>query len=116
MLHDLTIHAAADLLRAGDISSVQLTEALLDRIIGVDNDVKAYLTLLPELALEQAAESDKTIAAARGGIAGRVVAAHRHPARDQRCDHRRGCADHLRLEDPGELHRAVSGHGYRQAG
>ena len=65
MLHDLTIHAAADLLRAGDISSVQLTEALLDRITGVDNDVKAYLTLLPELALEQAAESDKAIAAAR---------------------------------------------------
>jgi len=51
VLHDLTIHAAANLLRAGDISSVQLTEALLDRICGVDNDVKAYLTLLPELAL-----------------------------------------------------------------
>ena len=65
MLHDLTIHAAADLLRSGDISSVQLTEALIDRISDVDNDVKAYLTLLPELALEQAAESDKTIAAAR---------------------------------------------------
>ena len=65
MLYDLTIHAATDLLRSGDISSVQLTEALIDRITDVDNDVKAYLTLLPELALEQAAESDKTIAAAR---------------------------------------------------
>ena len=65
VLHDLTIHAAADLLRAGDISSVQLTEALIDRIAGVDNDVKAYLTLLPELALEQAAAADRAIAAAR---------------------------------------------------
>ncbi len=63
MLHDLTIHAAADLLRSGEISSVQLTEALIDRITDVDNDVKAYLTLLPELALEQAAESDRAIAA-----------------------------------------------------
>ena len=32
-----------------------------------------------------------------------------HPACDQRRDHRRGRANHLRLEDPGELHRAVSG-------
>ena len=82
MLHDLTIHAAAGLFRAGDISSVHLTETLLDRIISVDNDVKAYLTLLPELALEQAAAADRAIAAARGGIAGRVAAAHRHPARN----------------------------------
>ena len=115
MLHDLTIHAAADLLRAGEISSVQLTEALIDRIAGVDNDVKAYLTLLPELALEQAAAADRAIAAARGGIAGRVAAAHRHPARDQGRDHRRGRADHLRLEDSGELRCAISGHGHRQA-
>ena len=111
MLHDLTIHAAADLLRSGEISSVQLTEALIDRIAGVDNDVKAYLTLLPELALEQAAAADRAIAARARRDPWRVAASHRHPARDQRCDHGRGRANHLRLEDPGGLHRAVSGDG-----
>jgi len=65
VLHQLTTHAAADLLRAGDISSVELTEAVLDRIYAVDNDVKAYLTLLPELALEQAGEADQRLGAAR---------------------------------------------------
>jgi aspartyl-tRNA(Asn)/glutamyl-tRNA(Gln) amidotransferase subunit A len=71
VLHQLTIHAAADLLRAGDISAVELIEAALDRIYAVDNEVKAYLTLLPELALEQAAEADARLRAARA--AGRLA-------------------------------------------
>lgn len=65
MLHELTIHAAADLLRSGEISAVELTEAVLNRIYAVDNDVKAYLTLLPEAALVQAAAADKQLVAAR---------------------------------------------------
>ena len=67
MLHELTIHEAAALLRAGEITATELTEAVLERIFAVDNDVKAYLTLTPELALEQAAEADAAIAAARQG-------------------------------------------------
>ncbi|MCX7707626.1 MAG: Asp-tRNA(Asn)/Glu-tRNA(Gln) amidotransferase subunit GatA [Anaerolineae bacterium] len=65
MLHELTIHEAARLLRTGEITATELTEAVLDRILAVDNAVKAYLTLTPELALEQAAEADRAIAAAR---------------------------------------------------
>ena len=65
MLHELTIHEAAALLRAGEITATELTGAVLDRILAVDNDIKAYLTLTPELALEQAAEADAAIAAAR---------------------------------------------------
>lgn len=57
-LHQLTVHKAHDLLRAGQTTSVELTEALLDRIAAVDNAVKAYLTLTPELALEQARAAD----------------------------------------------------------
>ena len=64
MLHELTIHQAARLLRSGDLSAVHLTETIIDRILEIDNDVKAYLTLLPELALEQAAAADRAIAAA----------------------------------------------------
>jgi aspartyl-tRNA(Asn)/glutamyl-tRNA(Gln) amidotransferase subunit A len=62
-LHELTIHEAQDLLQKGEISSVELTQAVIDRIVAVDNDVKAYLTLTPELALEQAREADRRRAA-----------------------------------------------------
>ena len=64
-MYHLTIHEAAGLLRAGEITSVELTGAVLDRILAVDNEVKAYLTLTPEVALEQAAEADAAIAIAR---------------------------------------------------
>lgn len=65
MLHQLTIHAAADLLRRGEISAVELTEAVLDQIMACDNDIRAYLTLTPQWALERAAEADAAIAVAR---------------------------------------------------
>jgi aspartyl-tRNA(Asn)/glutamyl-tRNA(Gln) amidotransferase subunit A len=58
-LTQLTIHEAHALLHRGEISSVELTRAVLDRIVAHDNDVKAYLTLAPEAALEQAAEADR---------------------------------------------------------
>ncbi len=57
-LDHLTIHQASTLLRQGKISSVELTQAVLDRILAVENDVRAYLTLTPELALDQAREAD----------------------------------------------------------
>jgi len=57
-LYDLTIHQARALLDAGEISAVELTQAVLDRILSVDNAVKAYLTLTPEAALEQARAAD----------------------------------------------------------
>ncbi len=62
-----TLHAAHDLLADGQISAVELTQAILDRIIALDDDVKAYLTLLPELALEQAAAADQRRAAGEDG-------------------------------------------------
>ncbi len=65
MLHDLTIHEAAALLRTGEITASELTEAVLDRVLAVDNAIKAYLTLTPEAALEQAAAADAALAAAR---------------------------------------------------
>ncbi len=50
-------------LQQGEISSVALTQNLLDRIVAVDNSVKSYLTVTDELALEQAAAADKRLAA-----------------------------------------------------
>lgn len=51
------------MLKKGEISSVELTQAVIDRIVAVDNDIKAYLTLTPELALEQARDADRRRAA-----------------------------------------------------
>ncbi len=57
-LYDLTIHESLDLMRRGEATSVELTQAVLDRIVQVENSVQAYLTLAPEWALEQAREAD----------------------------------------------------------
>lgn len=57
-LADLTVHEAATLLDEGVLSSVALTEAVLERILTSDNDVRAYITLTSEAALEQAAQAD----------------------------------------------------------
>ena len=66
-LFRLTIHEAAALLRRREISSVELTQAVLDRIYAVDNAVKAYLAILPEAALADAAAADKALAEAGDG-------------------------------------------------
>lgn len=64
-LYELSIREARRLLRGGQISAVELTEALIDRIVAVDNEVRAYLTVTPELALEQARAADLRLAEAR---------------------------------------------------
>jgi aspartyl-tRNA(Asn)/glutamyl-tRNA(Gln) amidotransferase subunit A len=58
-LHELTIHEAQRLLRQRQISAVELTEAVLARIVDVDNDIKAYLTLTPEIARDAALQADE---------------------------------------------------------
>jgi aspartyl-tRNA(Asn)/glutamyl-tRNA(Gln) amidotransferase subunit A len=63
-LTHLPIREARDLLRQRQVSSVELTQAVLDRIVALDNDVKAYLTLTPEIALQQAAGADRWLDAA----------------------------------------------------
>ncbi|MGC8826401.1 MAG: amidase, partial [Anaerolineae bacterium] len=62
-LYELTIREARALLRKGEISSVELTRAVLERIEALDGKVRAYLTVTPELALEQAKEADARRAA-----------------------------------------------------
>ncbi|MGH3372322.1 MAG: amidase, partial [Nocardioidaceae bacterium] len=55
----------ADALAAGETSSVELTQAHLDRIAAVDADVHAFLHVDAEGALEQARDSDERRAAGR---------------------------------------------------
>ena len=54
-----TLTEARKALRKGETTSVELTQAMIDRIVAIDNDVNSYLTLTDELALEQAAAADK---------------------------------------------------------
>ena len=66
-LHQLTIQQAQQLLRDGKASSQELTEAVIDRIVAVDNDVKAYLTLTLESARKAAQAADVRFAAGECG-------------------------------------------------
>ena len=47
-LWDLTAHAARERLLRRDISSTELTQAVLDRIESVEPQVRAYLTVTAE--------------------------------------------------------------------
>src|SRR5579883_3369956 len=61
-LHELSIHEAGELLRQRKISSVELTQAHLDRIRAVEPKVKAFTLVTDELALQQAKEADRRFA------------------------------------------------------
>jgi aspartyl-tRNA(Asn)/glutamyl-tRNA(Gln) amidotransferase subunit A len=63
----LTAHEAARLLREREITSRQLTEAVLARIREVEGRVKAYVTVTEDVALRQAEAADARIA--RGEVA-----------------------------------------------
>ncbi|MBI3977636.1 MAG: Asp-tRNA(Asn)/Glu-tRNA(Gln) amidotransferase subunit GatA [Chloroflexi bacterium] len=62
-VYDLTLHEARDLLRRREISSVELTRAVLGRIEAVEDRIKAYVTVTPEIALSQAEAADRALAA-----------------------------------------------------
>jgi aspartyl-tRNA(Asn)/glutamyl-tRNA(Gln) amidotransferase subunit A len=66
-LHTLTLTQAHRLLAAKEISSVELTRAVLDRIAAVDPQVHAYITVTADEALAAADTADRTIAAGRIG-------------------------------------------------
>ncbi len=61
-LYKLSIHEAATLLRERKISSVELTQAHLDRMRAVEAQVKAFTLITDELALQQAKEADARFA------------------------------------------------------
>jgi len=60
-LKELTIKKAHDLLRKKEITSVELVEAHFDEIKKHDGDIRAFLSLNEEQALEQAKKVDERI-------------------------------------------------------
>jgi aspartyl-tRNA(Asn)/glutamyl-tRNA(Gln) amidotransferase subunit A len=57
-LHFLTAHEAQQALRDGDLSSVELTRAVLERIQAVEPRLHAFLAITADLALDAARASD----------------------------------------------------------
>jgi len=60
-LTDLTLLEAASALRSGEASSAELTRACLDRIQSIDGQVRAFLTVTDDLAIEQAKAADEQL-------------------------------------------------------
>src|SRR5919206_3915079 len=61
-LAGLTIHALHDKLVSGEVSALALTEAVLARLAAVEERIRAYITVTPELARQQAAAADEALA------------------------------------------------------
>ncbi|MCY3558027.1 MAG: Asp-tRNA(Asn)/Glu-tRNA(Gln) amidotransferase subunit GatA [Chloroflexi bacterium] len=60
-LLSITLADGARRLRAGEVSSRQLTEAFLDRIASTDDEVHAFVTVTVDAALAQADEADELL-------------------------------------------------------
>ncbi|HEX5282538.1 MAG TPA: Asp-tRNA(Asn)/Glu-tRNA(Gln) amidotransferase subunit GatA [Bryocella sp.] len=71
-LESLSLTAARDLVRSGEVSAVSLAEHHFERIAAADQEIHSYLTLTKERALEQAARVDDAVKAGEplGPLAG----------------------------------------------
>lgn len=67
-LHKLSIHELREMLDGRQVSAVELTRDVLQRIEKVEDRVKAYITLDPEGALMQAEAADKERKEGTGGL------------------------------------------------
>jgi len=66
-LYELSITEAHGLLKAGEISSRELTRSVLERIQAVESRVGAYISVFEEEAMKEADKADQAIAAGRMG-------------------------------------------------
>ena len=66
-LTTLTLVEAQRGLRNGDFSAVELTQAYLDRIHTLNDNIKAYITVTDETALQAAARADERLKAGEDG-------------------------------------------------
>jgi len=60
-LHQLTIAEAAQQIQSGAISPVELTEAYLNRIESLDDQLQSYLLVTADLARAQAKQAETEI-------------------------------------------------------
>jgi len=76
MMEELTAKQLRDKIAAGQISSVEATKSVLERIERLEPVIGAYISTYPEIALKTAADVDRRIAAGEpvGQLAGVPVA------------------------------------------
>ena len=60
-LSRLTAHELHDMIRTREVSAREVTQAVLDRVDAVEDQVRSYVTRTPEIALQAAAEIDERI-------------------------------------------------------
>ena len=112
-MSELIKKTAAELaaaMTAGEVSAAEVTQAHLDRIAAVDDEVKAFLHVAADDALAQARDGRPQ---AGGGRAARR--ARGRPRRGQGPVHHRRDADDLRVQDPRGLGPAVRVHDHPAA-
>ncbi len=75
-LHYMSITELASMLRAGELSPVELTQAYLDRIDALNYELGAYITVLGERAMAQARQAETEMSAGedKGALHGIPVA------------------------------------------
>ena len=76
-MHEKTLAELSQALRSKAISSVELTEHYLKRIEQFDGTLNSYISVTPELALQQARAADARIAAGDAGPLTGIPLAHK---------------------------------------
>lgn len=76
-MHEKSLAELSQALQNKSISSVELTQHYLDRIAQFDGTLNSYITVTPELALEQARAADARIAAGNAGPLTGIPLAHK---------------------------------------
>lgn len=61
-LYELTAHELSDKIRSKQVSAKEVAQSFVDRIESVDDKVKAYMTITPDIALAKAEAVDDAIA------------------------------------------------------
>ena len=60
-LHELTIHEAGKMLKDGELSPVELTQAFFDRIDETEDRLHSFITLLNDRAMGEARTAEAEI-------------------------------------------------------
>ena len=76
-MHEKSLAELSRSLESKEISSVELTQSYLDRIDAFNSDLNAFITVCPELALEQAKAADEAIAAGNASPLTGIPFAHK---------------------------------------
>ena len=77
MYHSKTLTQLSAMLEAGEVSSVELTEAYLKRIRDLDGQLNSFVTVTESQALEQAHQADARRAAGQSGPLTGIPMAHK---------------------------------------